>query len=85
VKLAFLIVPLGVLVLVAGLRILPPVVGQAAGGIAALVTVLFVLQLQRVMGKFYAATVFGVLGIGVYVALLGGILAAMSRGAEARA
>jgi hypothetical protein len=83
-KLAFLLVPLGVLVLVAGLRVVPPVVGQAAGGVAALVTVLFVLQLQRVMGKFYAATVFGVLGIGVYVAVLGGLVAAVSRGAEAR-
>lgn len=80
VRLAFLLVPLGLLVLVAGLRLLPAVVGQAAGGAAALVAVVFVLQLQRSMGKFYAATVFGVLGIGVYVAALGGLIAAASRG-----
>ena len=80
VKLAFLLVPLGVLVLVSGLRVLPPVVGQAAGGAAALVAVLFVAQLQRSMGKFYAATVFGILGIGVYITLLGGAIAAVSRG-----
>ena len=80
VKLAFLLVPLGLVALVAGLRVLPAAVGQAAGGAAALVAVVFVLQLQRSMGKFYAATVFGVLGIGVYVALLGGLLAAVSRG-----
>ena len=80
VKLAFVLVPLGLLVLGAGLRVLPVAVGQASGGAAALVAVLFVLQLQRTMGKFYAATVFGVLGIGVYVALLGGVLAVVSRG-----
>ena len=80
IKLAFLVVPLGLLVLAAGLRALPPVVGQAAGGAAALVSVLFVAQLQRSMGKFYAATVFGILGIGVYVTLLGGLVAAIARG-----
>lgn len=79
-KLSFLLVPLGLLVLVSGLRVLPAVAGQAAGGVAALVAMVFVAQLQRSMGKFYAATVFGVLGIGVYVTLLGGILAAVSRG-----
>ena len=79
VKLAFLLVPLGLVVLVAGLRVVPVVVGQAAGGVAALIAVVFVLQLQRSMGKFYAATVFGVLGIGVYVALLGGVLAVVAR------
>lgn len=80
VKLAFLLVPLGMLVLASGLRVLPAAIGQAAGGAAALVVVVFVAQLQRSMGKFYAATVFGILGIGVYVTLLGGAIAVVARG-----
>lgn len=83
VKLAFLLVPLAALVVLAGLRVLPATVGQVAGAVSALASLLFVAQLQRTMGKFYAATVFGVLGIGVYLAILGGMLAAVSR--ESRA
>ena len=78
VKLAFLLVPLAALVIAAGLRAVPPVVGQVAGGLAALAALVFIAQVQRTMGKFYAATVFGVLGIGVYLALLGGLLSAAS-------
>jgi hypothetical protein len=84
VKLAFVLVPLAGLVIVAGLRVLPPSVGQAAGGAAALLALIFVAQLQRSMGKFYAATVFGVLGIGPYLAMLGGMIAAVSRGDQTR-
>jgi hypothetical protein len=80
VRLGFVLFLLGVAVIVAGLRVAPAVVGQAAGAAAVLVTFVFVATLQRYLGAFYAATVFGVLGIGPYVALLGGMVAAMSRG-----
>ena len=82
VKLPFLLLPLAALVVVAGLRVLPNVVGQAAGAVSALVALVFIAQLQRTMGKFYAATVFGILGIGVYVTLLGGLLAAVATRGE---
>jgi hypothetical protein len=75
-KVAFLLVPLGAVVVVAGLRILPTVVGQVAGGIAALIAVLFVFQLQRAMDNFIAATSLGAIGIGVYVVFLGGAISA---------
>jgi hypothetical protein len=82
-KLAFLLVPLGVVVLLAGLRILPTEIGRVAGGIAALVAFLFAAQLQRTLGDFLAATVFGVLGVGVYVTLFAGAIAAASKGDRA--
>lgn len=82
-KLAFVLFPLGAVVLVSGLRLVPTLVGQVAGGVAALVSLLFVLQLQRQMGNFIAATVFGVLGFGVYLALFGGVISAMSKGDRA--
>lgn len=80
IRLAFFLVPLGAAILLTGLRILPPPVGQAAGGAAALIALVFVAQLQRSMGKFYAATVFGVLGIGPYLTMLGGLVSAVARG-----
>jgi hypothetical protein len=79
-KIGLLLIVLGGLVLAAGLHRLPKVFGNVAGGVAALLGVLFIAQLQRGMGKFYAATVFGVLGIGVYLAIVGGVLAAVSKG-----
>jgi hypothetical protein len=83
VRLGFVLFPLGAAVLVAGLRVAPAVVGQAAGAAAVVATFVFVASLQRQLGAFYAATVFGVLGIGPYVALLGGALAALAPGERA--
>ena len=82
-KLGFLLFPLSVVVLVAGLRVLPSLVGQVAGGVAAFLTFAFLARLQLEMGNVLAATVFGVIGNGVYLALFGGVLAALSKGDRA--
>jgi hypothetical protein len=79
-KIGLVLLVLGAVVVGAGLHRLPMTFGNVAGGVAALVAVVFVAQLQRGMGKFYAATVFGVLGIGVYLTVLGGMVAAVAKG-----
>lgn len=82
-KMGYVLFPLGAVIVVSGLRLVPTLVGQVAGGVAAFLSVVFVLQLQRQMGNFIAATVFGALGFGVYVAVFGGVISAMSKGDRA--
>ncbi|HUP84373.1 MAG TPA: SH3 domain-containing protein [Acidimicrobiales bacterium] len=78
-KLGFVLVPLGAVVLATGLARLPLMAARIAGGVAALIATMFLGQLQRAMGQAQVATVFGVLGLGVYVTMLAGVVAAMSK------
>jgi hypothetical protein len=79
-KVGFVLVVLGALAVATGLGRLPAQVGRVAGGLAALVATMFLGQLQRALGQAQVATVFGVLGMGVYLTMLGGVIAAMSSG-----
>jgi hypothetical protein len=81
-KIGFLTIVLGALTIAAGLKRLPLVVGRVAGGVALVVATAFLAQLQRAMGQAQVATVFGVLGMGVYLTALGGLMAAMSKGSQ---
>jgi hypothetical protein len=78
-KLGFVLILLGALTIAAGLGRLPIQVGKAAGGAAMLLATVFLGQLQRAIGQVQAASVFGVLGMGVYLTMLGGVLAAMAK------
>ena len=82
-KIGFVSIVLGALTLAAGLQRLPIIVGRIAGGLAMVIATLFLAQLQRAMGQAQAATVFGVLGMGVYLTMLGGVMSAMSKGSAA--
>jgi hypothetical protein len=79
-KVGFVTIVLGAVTLAAGLKRLPLLAGRIAGGVAMLVATLFLAQLQRAMGQAQVATVFGVLGMGVYLTMLGGVMSAMSKG-----
>jgi len=89
-KIGFVTIVLGALTVAAGLQRLPllagriaVLVGRIAGGLAMVIATLFLAQLQRAMGQAQAATVFGVLGMGVYLTMLGGVMSAMSKGSAA--
>jgi hypothetical protein len=78
-KVGFVMVVLGALAVAAGLGRVPPQVGKVAGGAAVALAALFLGQLQRAIGQVQAASVFGVLGMGVYLTTAGGVLAAMAK------
>jgi hypothetical protein len=82
-KIGYVSIVLGALTVAAGLGRLPAHVSKFAGGAAAVIATLFLGQLQRAIGQAQVATVFGVLGMGVYLTMVGGVLAAMSRGRPA--
>ncbi|HEX7166037.1 MAG TPA: SH3 domain-containing protein [Acidimicrobiales bacterium] len=81
-KLGFVMIVLAGVVLGAALGRLPAVAARGAGGAAVVLTTVFVAQLQRAIGQAQLATVFGVLGVGVYLTMAAGIVAAMSKGGD---
>lgn len=80
VKIGFVVVPIAAVVIASAFGKIPAVAGRVAGGLGALIATVFVAQLQRALGQAQVATVFGVLGMGVYLTMVGGVIAAMSRG-----
>ena len=81
-KLGFVMILLAGVVVAAALGRVPAVTARVAGGAAVLLTTVFVGQLQRALGQAQLATVFGVLGLGVYLTTAAGVVAATSEGGD---